>query len=215
MSLKNKLEQITEAGFNKMPQPIAQIIADGITELKNSDLKAKALKVGDNIPNIPLIDSNNNTVALTDFIKEEFLVLNFYRGGWCPYCNLELRAYEQLMPKFNRNKTNIVAISGELPNFTQQTAQKNLLSFPVLTDQDGTLMEALGIKFALGEKLREEYKNFGLDLNRFHGNTNQELMVPAVYIIDKNLKIVFAHIEEDYMTRAEPQEVLDYMTVLT
>ncbi len=215
MLLKNKLQQITEAGFQKMPQPIAQIITDGITELKNSDLKTKALKVGDTIPDISLIDSNNKTVALTDFITEEFLVLNFYRGGWCPYCNLELRAYEQLTAKFKRNKTNIVAISGELPNFAQQTAQKNILSFPILTDQDGTLMQALGIKFTLGEKLRKEYKNFGLDLDRFHGNTNQELMVPAVYIIDKNLKIIFVHLEEDYMTRAEPQEVLDCLTVLS
>ena len=208
MTLEAQLKQITAAGFDRMPQPIAKILADGIEEIKNSGLKNSALKIGDTLPDFPLTDVNNKQHTLSSLIHKDFLVLNFYRGGWCPYCNMELRAYDKLRGEFLAVETDIVAISAEKPTFAARTTNKNQISYPVLTDTAAELMKKIGIVFQLNEPLKREYKNFGIDLTILHGNINDELAIPAVYVINKYLEVVFVHLEADYMTRLEPNALL-------
>ncbi len=210
MSLSQSLSQITASGFEKMPHSIAKVLSDGIEELKKDDLSGTALQVGDTIPDIELINpENRSSISLKDLIKHEYLVLNFYRGGWCPYCNLELRAYEQLREQFKAVSANIVSISAELPDRTISTATRNKLSHTVLTDHHAKLANAIGIDFQLNKDLQREYANFGINLSELHGNEDNVLLVPAVFIIDKDMKIVWSHIEENYMIRAEPLDVMN------
>ncbi|TGV01316.1 peroxiredoxin-like family protein [Flavivirga rizhaonensis] len=212
MTLKEQLSHISETGFSRMPKHIAQVLLDGVEEIASSDLKDKALKVGEKVTNAEFVDIFGTTRKLSEFMEQEYLVLNFYRGGWCPYCNMELRRYEMLKEEFERHGANIVAISAEKPNISAQTSDKNTLSFPLLSDNNATFMKSLGIVFTLNNDLKREYANFGIDLTQIHGNLNFELPVPGVYIINKDFEIVYVHLDENYMTRPEPSEILDTLT---
>ncbi len=208
MTLTTQLKEFRDMTMNRMPQSIIQSFNDGIEELKTNRLKENALQKGDTIPEFSLKDINGENIQLMDVHRSEFLILNFYRGGWCPYCNMELRAYESLKKDFEAADSNIIAISAEVPKLAAQTTQKNLITFPVLTDVDAHFMKQVGIVFQLNEKTKKDYESFGMDFTQIHGNENYELPVPAIYVINKNLEIVFVHFEADYMTRIEPKEVL-------
>lgn len=209
MTLKNELKQMRDATMARMPQPIIQVFMDSIDDIKQNRLKENALQIGDKIPDIPLQETSGKSVLLSELQQTEFLVLNFYRGGWCPYCNMELREYERLRKEFLLKDADIVGISAEVPALANQTTNKNVLSFPVLTDVDAQLMKAIGIVFQLDEASKKEFTNFGMDFTKIHGNSNYELPVPAVYVINKNREIVYVHFEADYMTRLEPSTLLD------
>ncbi len=208
MTLTNQLKEFRDATMNRMPQSIIQTFNDGIKEIKTNQLKENALQMGDTIPDFSLRAIDGNTIQLSDLHESEFLILNFYRGGWCPYCNMELRAYERLKKNFEELGVNIVAISAEISQLAAQTVQKNNISFPVLTDVDAQFMKKVGIVFKLNEKTKKDYVSFGMDFTQIHGNENYELPVPAIYVINKDMEIVFVHFEADYMTRIEPEQVL-------
>ncbi len=209
MRLGKQLKQMKEASIERMPQSIIQIFENSIEEIKNNGLKEKALKIGEQIPDLPLTSINGETVLLSELQKTDYLILNFYRGGWCPYCNMELREYERLRKDFIQLNTDILGISAERVEYTSQTFDKNSLSFPILTDVNAQLMKEIGIVFQLDTASKEEYINFGIHLDEIHANNSFELPVPAVYVINKDREIVLVHIEEDYMTRLEPFILLE------
>ncbi len=208
MTLQEQLTQMRNATMERMPQSIIKVFTDSIDSVKKNQLKKNALQIGDTLPNRNLKNINGDDILLSNLIEQDYLILNFYRGGWCPYCNMELRAYERLREAFNQHRVDIVGISAEIPELVASTTTKNVLSFPVLTDVDAQFMKAIGIVFQLDEASKKEFKNFGIDFFKIHGNNNFELPVPAVYVINKNMQIVYTHIEEDYMTRLEPTELL-------
>lgn len=211
MTLQEQLKQMQNATIARMPLSIMKVFTDAIDGLKKSQLKEKALQVGDNIPDMHLQNINEERKKLSDLLQTEFLILNFYRGGWCSYCNMELREYERLRKEFNVIGADIIGVSAETLDLANATKDKNALSFPVLTDVDAQFMKALGIVFEPDEASKNEYNNFGINLNKNHGNNKFELPVPAVYVINKNMEIVFIHFEEDYMTRLEPIELLNIL----
>ncbi|TPN84740.1 peroxiredoxin-like family protein [Aquimarina algicola] len=208
MTLTEQLQQFRDATMTRMPKSIIQTFKNDIKEINASRLKENALQKGDIIPDFSLTDNQGNKILLREMVQSEFLILNFYRGGWCPYCNLELQEYERLKDDFKKAGADIIAISAEVEEFATQTTQKNSLSFPVLTDKDAQFMKAIGIVFQLNEQTKKDYAGFGMDFTKIHGNENYELPVPAVYVIDKNREIVFVHFEADYMTRIEPKQIL-------
>ena len=124
MLLTKQLKELKDATMDRMPQSIIETFNDGINEIKTIGLKERALQVGDFIPHIALTNYNSESVQLTDLHQSEYLVLNFYRGGWCPYCNMELREYERLKEDFTEVGANIVGISAEIPELALQTTLK-------------------------------------------------------------------------------------------
>ncbi len=208
MSLKEQTERLKNDVLERMPQPIVQNFLNDINQLRVDKIKETSLDVGDTIPNGNFKNIQNEDVQLSHFHTSDYLILNFYRGGWCPYCNMELREYEKLKDDFDKISTQIVSISAEQANLANETSQKNVLTHAVLTDVDAKFMKQLGIVFALSEDAKRNFKGFGMDFTQIHGNENYELPVPAVYVLDSNFKVVFKHFEEDYMTRLEPSELL-------
>ncbi|WP_109299132.1 peroxiredoxin-like family protein [Aquimarina sp. AU474] len=209
MTLQDQLKIMRDATVARMPGTIMKVFTDSINTIKRNRLKENALQLGETIPNIPLTNVQGLNIYLNSLIRSNYLILNFYRGGWCPYCNMELREYEKLMYEFNEIGADLVAISSEIPELAKQTIGKNsILSYPVLTDNDALFMKAMGIVFRLDEASKREFVNFGMDFSKINGNENYELPVPAVYVINKEMKIVFVHFEEDYMTRLEPKQLL-------
>ena len=208
MKLQEQTEQLKQEVLIRMPAPIVETFQKDIVKLKNDRLKEHALQVGDTVSNSILRNSEGHEIDLKSIHTSNFLILNFYRGGWCPYCNMELREYERLKGQFNSIKANIVGISAELPQQGAKTHAKNALTYPILTDVDAAFMKKMGIVFTLSEQAKKDFVGFGVDFSNIHGNEDYQLPVPAIYVIDKEFKILFIHFEEDYMTRLEPSKLL-------
>lgn len=198
-----------KAGFKQRAAPERVALMEASTALlKAGGIEKRALNVGDAAPDITLPDALGNAVRLHDLWRRGPLVLVFYRGGWCPYCNLELRAWQSELPALENLGGSLVAISPQTPDNSLTTAEKNSLAFPVLSDSALAAAEAFGIAFTLHPELVDLYTTFGNDLPELNGNGKWVLPLPATYVIDRDGRIVFAHIDADYRERADPKDVL-------
>jgi peroxiredoxin len=136
------------------------------------------------------------------------VVLCFYRGAWCPYCNLELRAWQQHLPELQRLDATLVAISPQTPDASLTLAEKHSLTFPVLSDRANALARSFGIVFTVDDGMRAILEGFGVRLPEYNGDSSYELPVPATYLVASDATIVGAWIDVDYRRRGEPSAVL-------
>jgi peroxiredoxin len=204
-------DQLAEfkAGFLQRAAPERVALMESATaQLKADGIESNALQVGDKVPELSLPDALGKSVSLSSLWQNGPLVVIFYRGGWCPYCNLELKAWQMRLPELKALGATLVAISPQTQDNSLSTAQKNELAFAVLSDSHLQAVEAFRIGFELTPELVELYKKGGNDLPTLNGNGSWVLPVPATYVIDRHGKVAFAHIEADYRERAEPQDVL-------
>ncbi|MCB1158583.1 MAG: AhpC/TSA family protein [Leptospiraceae bacterium] len=137
------------------------------------------------------------------------VVISFYRGGWCPYCNLELRALQQALPEIKKLGAQLVAISPESPDNSLTTKEKNELEFQVLWDQENIIGKEYGIVFEYPEYLVEAYRSFGLSIALRNGSSRHQLPIPATFVLDQDGIIRFVFAEEDYTLRVQIKEILD------
>jgi peroxiredoxin len=212
------MEQITslseqlaayQAGFKQRaaPERVAMMEA-ATTGLRATGIEARALQVGARAPDLTLPDALNQPARLSTLWQRGPLVLIFYRGGWCPYCNLELRAWQQQLPALKKLGAQLVAVSPQTPDNSLSTVEKNELAFPVLSDSALQAATAFGVAFEMPPELIELYSKVGNDLPVLNGNGRWVLPIPATYVIDRNGRIAYAHVEADYRERAEPSVVL-------
>jgi peroxiredoxin len=184
------------AGFKtRAPAEVQALMAEATEQLRSSGIAARALQVGDPAPDRVLSDAQGRPQRLSERWRQGGLVLVFYRGGWCPYCNFTLRAWAEQLTAVKAQGLQLVAVSPQSPDASLSTAEKHDLPYPVLSDADFALAEAFGIGFELPPALQQLYLKFGNDL-------------PATYGIDAQGRIQFAHLDADYRARAEPAEVL-------
>ena len=197
------------AGFQQQaPQDIQDTMTAATDALDASGIANQALTVGDVAPDFELPDATGKSVSLSDLLKQGPVVINFYRGEWCPYCNLELRAFQNLLPEFKQAGATLVAISPELPDHSLSVTEKHNLEFAVLSDVGNRVSRQYGLVFTLDKSLQPIYKNFGIDIPASNGDDSYELPMPATYVIDQAGRIRYAFAEVDYTQRAEPQDVL-------
>jgi peroxiredoxin len=204
-------DQLTDfkAGFKQRAAPERVAMMEAATaNLRATGIEARALQVGATVPELTLPDALGSPVALSTLWRRGPLVLIFYRGGWCPYCNLELRAWQHQLPALRQMGAQLVAVSPQTPDNSLSTAEKNELAFPVLSDSDLQAATAFGVAFEMPPELIELYSRVGNDLPVLNGNGRWVLPLPATYVIDVNGRIAYAHIEADYRERAEPTDVL-------
>ena len=205
-------EQLADykAGFRQRAAPERVAVMEAATaDLKATGIEHRALRVGDRAPqDLVLPDAVARPQRLAELWRRGPLVLVFYRGGWCPYCNLELRAWQRELTALSSLGASLAAVSPQTPDHSLSTAQKNELEYPVLSDTTLAAAEAFGIVFTLPPGLVELYGQVGHLLPVISGNDRWALPIPATYVIDSDGRIVFAHIEADYRERAEPAEVL-------
>ena len=183
-----------------MHRATAELIAFGAAE--------RALKVGDKAPAFTLKDPNGNDVSSAGLLAQGPLVVSFYRGVWCPYCNLDLQALEEALPEFERRGARLVAISPQTPVNSRKSARQNALSFPILSDADNDVAAAFRLRFELPDYLIELYKNAGkIDLPGFNGDPSWTLPMPARYVIALDRTILYAEVNADYTRRPEPEDM--------
>jgi peroxiredoxin len=198
-----------KAGFIvRAPAERVTMMEAATSHLKSSGIESTALQVGDHVPSLSLPDAKGGQVSLNRLCEKGPVVAIFYRGGWCPYCNLELRAWQAHLAELKSLGATLVAISPQSPDNSLGTAEKNSLTFQVLSDSDLAAAHGFGIAFTLPPELVELYSSVGNNLPQLNGNGQWVLPVPATFVIDKSGVIQFAHVEADYRERAEPADVL-------
>lgn len=180
-------------------------------ELEEERKDQKFLKEGDIFPDFTLENAIGDKVKLTDMLKGGPLVITFYRGTWCPYCNIELLGYEAILNDIRKAGGNFLAISPEVPDLSMDFIERKNFTFEVLSDRDNQLANKLGIVFEVGSEVLKLYNGFGIDLEVTQGNNKNSLPIPATYVIDPNRTISLAYVDADYTKRFEPVDVLKYL----
>ncbi len=208
VTLTEKLDAFRANFIGELPEDVRKLIEEKGEELARSGITERSLGVGDEAPDFELPDAKGKSVRFSELLKEGPVVLNFYRGGWCPYCNLELRAFQQVLPEIEKAGATLVAVSPETSDNSLSTTEKNELQFQVLSDGGNAVARKFGLVFTLADALRPIYEQFGIDIPKYNGDDSYEIPVPATYVIDQNRIIRFSFVNTDYTQRAEPAEVV-------
>ncbi|MRX64546.1 peroxiredoxin-like family protein [Maribacter luteus] len=209
-SLKSKLEE-KKADFElNANNHIKTVFKAGIASVRESGVLDKAKKVGEIAPDFELNNALGKPVALSDYLKKGKVVLTWYRGGWCPYCNMTLQQLQREVPGFNANGASLIALTPELPDKSMSTVEKQNLQFEVLSDVGNEIARAYGIVFKLADDVAEIYDaSFGM--RTYNGDDSYELPLAATYIINEDGKIMYAFLDADHRKRAEPSELTAFL----
>jgi peroxiredoxin len=211
MSLKQELAEYRAAWFKRVPAERQAIMERHIAQLREGVAKT-SLKVGDRAPSIVLGNAKGKAVDVGALLKKGPVIVAFYRGGWCPYCNLELQAFQRILPAIEAAGASLVAISPEKPDGSLSTTEKNALTFEVLSDVGQKVGRAFRLVYDFSDELKSAYNGFGLDIPVKNGTAGEwALPISATYVIDRNGVIIYAYTDADYRDRADPDEVLKFL----
>lgn len=214
MSLTKQIEAFRADFLPKVPEAALEMMNNATAELEASDITDAAPKTGDQLPGFSLHDQNGQIVTLGALLTDGPVILTFYRGGWCPYCNLELKAYQDILEEINALGATLVAITPEQPDASLTTAEKNALQFRVLSDEGAAYARSLNLVFTLPESLRQIYQNFGIQVEAHNGVGQFDLPLAATYVVSQSGEIVQAFVDADYTRRQEPSVALEALKAL-
>jgi peroxiredoxin len=169
---------------------------------------AGALRAGDRAPGFRLADARGGDVALDDLLVGGPVVLVFYRGGWCPYCNLQLAAFQSALDGIRAAGAALVAVSPQTPDQSLTVAERHALEFPVLSDVGNAVARDYGLVFTQGEEATATSRRLGIDLADFNGDDSNTLPAASTFVIGEDGVIRFASVFGDYRWRVGPDEVL-------
>jgi peroxiredoxin len=209
MSLQDKLDAF-KADFegNKAPADVVAVMRKATADLIASGQADRALKSGARAPDFALPDADGQIVRSSDLLARGPLVLTFYRGVWCPYCNMDLQAIEAAAADFRALGASVVAISPQTAVNLRKARRDHALSFPLLSDHGGEVANAFGLRYRLPDDLIALYKGFGNDLAVGNGEPSWTLPMPARYVIGHDGVIAYAEVNPDYTRRPDPSELL-------
>jgi peroxiredoxin len=210
-TLKTLLDEKKEAFELKADDQKKKVYKEGIESVKNSGVLEQAKNTGDIAPNFTLNNALGEPVELNEYLKKGKVILTWYRGGWCPYCNLTLHQLQEELPNFTANGATLIALTPELPDKSLSTAEKHNLGFEVLSDVGNKVAREYGVVFKLTDEVAEIY-NESFDLEGYNGDSSNELPLAATYIINEQGEIIYAFLDADYRNRAEPSELTQILT---
>ena len=212
-SLHDTLSARYEQYQQKVDDETKRIYKAGIEAVAESGVLERATDEGDTAPGFTLPNADGESVSLESMLDDGPIVLVWYRGGWCPYCNLTLRAFSEILSQIEAEGAQLVAISPELPDNTAETVSENGLEFTVLSDIGNAVAKQYGVVFSLTPEVHAKYNAaFGFDAH--NGQDSGELPLAATYVIDREGVVRYAFLDADYTKRAEPSVVLDAVKAL-
>ncbi|WJE16129.1 peroxiredoxin-like family protein [Halobacillus sp. ACCC02827] len=205
--MRSQFEQYIKNFKQNTSKEIQDKMSNAIDELEASE-EGNGLSKGEKAPDFTLPDAKGGQVQLSEQLKFGPVIVTFYRGGWCPYCNMELRAYQEILDEIHKEGAQLIAISPQTPDQSMTTQEKNDLQYHVLSDVGNKAARQFNLVYKLPDYLVEVYKGKGLDVDKHNGDDSWTLPVSATYIIDTDGSIVYEYTKSDYKDRAEPSEVL-------
>ena len=208
MTLQQMIRDLQAETLPNIPAEILQTMMKATENLVASGIASQAIKAGEQAPLFTLPNTRGEMISLATLLKKGPVVINFYRGAWCPYCNLELKALQDVMPEITGLGASLLSIS---PNMVEQSAAhvaKNPFDFDILSDADNRVASQYRLVFTLADELRPIYKKFGIDLPTFDGNDRFELPMPATYVLQSDGIVADGFVHEDYTQRMEPSDII-------
>ncbi|MDH5371219.1 MAG: AhpC/TSA family protein [Gammaproteobacteria bacterium] len=214
ISLNKDLKKLQKDVLSSLPPDISKELIIENKKLFSNFFEDKALAKGQVAPDVLFRDKNLNPVYLKNLLKEHHIVLSFFRGTWCPYCNMELNYLNQINDDINNKDARLIAVSPELYKHMEEKITKSNLDFPVFTDLGNIAANEFGLVFELPPKYRELYTKLSFHLNVLNGEDKWTLPLPATFIISKDGVITASYINADYTTRMEPADILSELDKL-
>jgi peroxiredoxin len=212
-SLAEALRNLRQHVASSLPPDMHARLSTAIDDLVRSQPAPAAASVGQTAPEFSLPDLEGRTVTLSEQLRAGPVVLTFYRGSWCPYCDLTLRAYSRMVPRLQRAGARLIGISPQraaavVPNAGEHRA----LNFPLLSDAGNRVARKYGLVYSVDTLMRSLLADFGLDSASVNGAVDWELPVPATFLVTADARIRWAYVEADYRLRAEPDHILRALT---
>ena len=208
MTLEQELAVFRAEFARTAPAGRAALYEAKIEELRSEFASKSAIGINDTAPDFALPNPAGKSIVLKDLLRSGPVALTFYRGGWCPYCNIQLRAYQGALPQITGLGGRLVAISPQLPDNSLDTASKNALTFDVLSDVGNKVSRSYGLVYSLPEEIRSALRSNNKALPSINGDESWELPVPATYVVARDQRVALAYIEVDYRKRPEPEALL-------
>ncbi len=191
-----------------LPPAASQVIDGGIAQVAAAGLTRHALATGQVAPNFTLPDANGQPQTLAALLAQGPVVLTFYRGNWCPYCNVQLRAYQQALPELALRGATLVAVSPQTPERSSLTASEKELNFPVLSDVGNVVARQYGLAYGVGPEVANTLRSVGIDLAAYNGTEADELPLTATFVINTNGVIGRSWVEANFKQRVDPADIV-------
>jgi peroxiredoxin len=208
LPLQAKLDAVkAEFENNVAPPDVVELLHRSTNELIETAAPDMALTAGSVAPEFVLSDADGNFVSSRELLAKGPLVVTFYRGVWCPYCNFDLTALEEARAEIEANGASLVAISQQTPANSRKSQRQNGLGFPILSDKGGKVAAEFGVRWTLPDYLRKVHRALGADLTQFNGEDSWTLPMPARYVIGQDGVVAYAEVNADYTRRPEPSAI--------
>jgi peroxiredoxin len=208
-TIQEQSDAVRAASAGRLPAEVLEIFTRDQAAWRASGRPADAVAVGDVLSDFTLPNATGQDVSLSELVADGPAILVFYRGGWCPYCNLALHQYQsELVPQLPRHRATLAAISPQKPDESLSTAEKHNLQFAVLSDSGARVARALGIAFEPAEDVLEAQRALGLDIRDGNADGSPELPMPTVLVVDSDRTVRFVDVQADYTSRTEVPEIL-------
>lgn len=216
LTIREQSDQLKAAAAERLPSEVLEVFDRSIQNSLDQGVPTESIKVGDVLERFTLDDATGNPVSLDQLVENGPAVIVFYRGGWCPYCNLTLRTYQQeLLPQLGALGARLVAISPQSPDESLSTVEKAALEFTVLSDPGARLADRIGIAFDQSDEVLAAQRDLGLDLTKVNAEGAVRLPRPTVLVVDQNRTVRFVDVQPDYTVRTEVAEIIAALTDLT
>lgn len=208
-SIREQTTQMKTDSAQRLPERANGAFDRSIQNLVCQGLPADVVVVGETLDSFTLTDASGASVSLGQLVESGPAVLVFYRGGWCPYCNIALRTYQsQLLPELAGSGARLVAISPQTPDQSLSTVQKADLAFTVLSDPGSRLAHTIGVAFEQAAEVLDAQRKLGLDLTQVNAEGAIDLPRPTVLIVDQTRTVRFVDVQPDYTARTEVSAIL-------
>jgi len=208
MGLAEQTMKLTQDFISSQSDENQAIIQDAFATINAADYGDNALREGDQAKSFQLPNAKGGETALSDLLTQGPVVISFYRGGWCPYCNLEFKALNDILPTIKELGANLVGVSPQLPDNSMNTVEKHGLKFEVLSDVGNVVAREYGIVMDVPATMQPLYLEWGLDVPAANGDDTWELPIPATFVIDSDGQIVLAYVNKNYTERLEPSQII-------
>jgi peroxiredoxin len=208
MSLNQELQAFLATRRATRSEQTNRIMDDATSALTASGILQEALQAGQTAPDFTLPDALSQHINLRRRLEQNKVVLTFYRGAWCPYCNMQLRALQNILPELRAKGAELLAVSPQQPDQALSLIEKHALEFTVLSDTGNRVAKQYGLVFTLPENLIGLYQNMNIDLPTQNSTQGWELPLAATFVLAQDAQVRLAYLSADYTTRLEPSQIL-------
>lgn len=207
-SLNQHLEQMEQQLKTEiLPLEAFAILQQSIEEHQRMGI-ASGLEVGDQAPDFTLKGTLDDEIQLSHELAKGPVILSFYRGGWCPFCNRQLQAYQEILPRFTDLGAQLIAVSPQIPDNTLSETEKEQLTFHVASDIEGRVASLYNVLYEVTDSLKSLYQSMGRNIGEYNGMDRWVLPITATFIIDSTGRIRFSHTDPNFMRRLEPELIV-------